>query len=105
LFARLGVEEQLLEDDRPTPDRGEQKPDDHELDDDVRVLEELEDREIDCDIGGHRGLAAGMSSKGSGLGPQDPGLAARPSVMTRGRISTVTGDRLPSRSASFRERM
>ena len=36
-----------------------QQPDDHELDDDMSVLEKLEDREIDDDIGRvHDGLVA-----------------------------------------------
>ena len=42
---RAGVEEQLVDDDRPAPDRGDEQPDDHQLDDDVRLPEQREQGE------------------------------------------------------------
>ena len=45
-FAACAAEgEQLLDDDRPRPDRGEQQADHHELDDDVGLQEQLDHRE------------------------------------------------------------
>ena len=40
-----GVEQELVDDDRPAPDRGDEQSEDHQLDDDVRLPEQGEQRE------------------------------------------------------------
>src|SRR5680860_795412 len=50
LLARLGEQEELLDDDRPAPHRGREQADNDELDDDMGVQKELQNRQIDGNI-------------------------------------------------------